>query len=159
MTTKKKISAAEIRINKDLEALEFFDNIKIKFPDPNDVKTFIIRLHLKDGIWENGNFDFEFKMTDEYPFEAPKVKCLTKVWHPNIDSNGNVCVNVLRENYSSALSLTSIFAGIIFIFTEPNVSDPLNKEAAEEYKKDVIKFRVHAKKVMQSSCPVKSTFD
>lgn len=49
----------------------------------------------------------------------------------NIDLEGHVCLNILRESWSPALNLTSIAFGLLFLFHAPNADDPLNKEAAE----------------------------
>lgn len=53
-------------------------------------------LHRRDG-----QFSFSFNVPHTYPHEAPKVKCLTKVFHPNIDLEGNICLNILRRAASS----------------------------------------------------------
>jgi hypothetical protein len=59
---------------------------------------------------------FSFKVSGVYPHEAPKVKCLTKVYHPNIDMDGNVCLNILREDWKPVLSINSIIYGLQFLF-------------------------------------------
>ncbi|EAY12027.1 hypothetical protein TVAG_038730 [Trichomonas vaginalis G3] len=156
---KKKLSPAELRILKDLETADTLTGIAIKFPDPDDVKHFLIRIHPSEGIWKNGNFDFEFTMTDEYPFERPAVQCKTKLWHPNIQLYGPVCLNILREKYTPAIPLSNLILGIQYLFLEPNPNDPLNVEAAEEFTKDNIKFRVHAHDYMLHYCPAKANFD
>lgn len=59
---------------------------------------------------------FSFKVSGLYPHEAPKVKCMTKVYHPNIDLEGNVCLNILREDWKPVLSINSIIYGLQFLF-------------------------------------------
>ncbi|KFO36440.1 Myeloid zinc finger 1 [Fukomys damarensis] len=66
-----------------------------------------------------------------YPHDPPKVKCETMVYHPNIDLEGNVCLNILREDWKPVLTINSIIYGLQYLFLEPNPEDPLNKEAAE----------------------------
>uniref|UniRef100_A0A8C0FQJ6 NEDD8-conjugating enzyme UBC12 n=1 Tax=Bubo bubo TaxID=30461 RepID=A0A8C0FQJ6_BUBBB len=53
------------------------------------------------------------------------------VYHPNIDLEGNVCLNILREDWKPVLTINSIIYGLQYLFLEPNPEDPLNKEAAE----------------------------
>ncbi|XP_069999220.1 NEDD8-conjugating enzyme Ubc12 [Penaeus vannamei] len=53
------------------------------------------------------------------------------VYHPNIDLEGNVCLNILREDWKPVLTINSIVYGLQYLFLEPNPEDPLNKEAAE----------------------------
>ena len=56
---------------------------------------------------------------------------LSQVYHPNIDLEGNVCLNILREDWKPVLSVSSIIFGLQYLFLDPNPDDPLNKEAAE----------------------------
>ena len=52
------------------------------------------------------------------------------MFHPNIDMEGNVCLNILREDWKPVLSINSVVYGLDFLFLDPNPEDPLNKEAA-----------------------------
>jgi hypothetical protein len=62
-----------------------------------------------------------------YPHEPPKVKCTQKIYHPNLDYDGNVCLNILREDWKPVLSISSCIYGLQFLFMDPNPDDPLNK--------------------------------
>lgn len=55
-------------------------------------------------------------MGANYPHEPPKVKCETKVYHPNIDLEGNVCLNILREDWKPVLTINSIVYGLQYLF-------------------------------------------
>ncbi len=55
-----------------------------------------------------------------------------QVYHPNIDLEGNVCLNILREDWKPVLTINAIVYGLQYLFLEPNPDDPLNKEAANE---------------------------
>jgi len=61
-----------------------------------------------EGFYKNGKFVFSFKIGSSYPHEPPKVKCETQVYHPNIDLEGNVCLNILREDWKPVLTINSI---------------------------------------------------
>jgi ubiquitin-protein ligase len=63
-----------------------------------------------------GAFLFTFAVPHTYPHDPPKVKCLTKVYHPNIDLEGNVCLNILREDWKPVLTITSVVYGLNFLF-------------------------------------------
>lgn len=53
-----------------------------------------------------------------------------------MDLEGNVCLNILREDWKPVLNLNSVMVGLQYLFLEPNADDPLNKEAAEDLRKD-----------------------
>lgn len=63
-----------------------------------------------------GRFMFNFKVGPNYPHEPPKVKCETLVYHPNIDLEGNVCLNILREDWKPVLTINSIVYGLQYLF-------------------------------------------
>merc|ERR1712194_792337 len=84
---------------------------------------------------------FVFTIPPLYPHEPPKVKCLTPIYHPNIDLQGNGCLNILREEWKPVLSISAVVYGILHLFSEPNPNDPLNHEAAKMLRDDKHQFR------------------
>jgi ubiquitin-conjugating enzyme E2 M len=129
---KKKASAAQLRITKDINELELPKTCRTEFPDPDDLLSFKLLISPDEGFYRHGQFSFSFKIGAAYPHEPPKVKCENKVYHPNIDLDGNVCLNILREDWKPVLTINSIVYGLQYLFLEPNPEDPLNKEAAQE---------------------------
>ncbi|XP_030757718.1 NEDD8-conjugating enzyme Ubc12 isoform X1 [Sitophilus oryzae] len=127
----KKASAAQLRITKDLSELNLPKTCSTEFPDPDDLLNFKLVICPDEGFYKGGRFIFSFKVGPNYPHEPPKVKCETQVYHPNIDQQGNVCLNILREDWKPVLTINSIVYGLQYLFLEPNAEDPLNKEAAE----------------------------
>ena len=79
------------------------------------------------GMYKGGSFKFTFAINNNYPHEPPKVKCVPKVYHPNLDLDGNVCLNILREDWKPVLNLNAVMVGLQYLFLEPNADDPLNK--------------------------------
>lgn len=151
----KALGFAETRVVKDLEEINSLVGVKIHFPDENNLLHFLIRVKPESGIWSKGQFDFEFQLSSNFPFERPKVKCLTKLWHPNIDLDGSICLNILRDNYTPAMSIAILVVGLQYLFASPNPDDPLNKEAAKQYKEDFNRFVVRAEEYMSMYCPTK----
>jgi len=98
-----------------------------------------------------GKFSFSFKMPGSYPHEPPKVKCTTKVYHPNIDLEGNVCLNILREDWKPVLSISSVVYGLQFLFLDPNPEDPLNKEAAKVLRENPTQFQSNVRKTLHGA--------
>merc|ERR1712179_780049 len=131
-SSKKKASAAQLRITKDINELELPKTCKTEFPDPDDLLSFKLVIYPDEGFYRHGQFTFSFKIGAAYPHEPPKVKCETKVYHPNIDLEGNVCLNILQ-----------------YLFLEPNPEDPLNKEAALELQSNRRLFEQNVQKTMK----------
>ena len=86
-----------------------------------------------------------------YPHEPPKVHCDTKIFHPNINLEGNVCLNILRQDWKPVLDINAVIYGLIYLFYEPNPDDPLNKEAAQLYRDDIKMFGRHVARALPRS--------
>lgn len=140
--------------------------MRTSFPNPDDILNFTLTIEPDEGMYKGGSFHFNFAINQNFPHDPPKVKCTQKIYHPNIDLEGNVCLNILREDWKPVLNLNAVivglqvrlrFGGLVyegvgghgawqgteqrtmansyglqFLFLEPNASDPLNKEAAED---------------------------
>ena len=112
----------------------------IDFPNPNDLTVFEVTITPDSGFWKNAKYKFKFDIPDHYPHTPPKVHCDTKIYHPNINLEGKVCLNILREDWKPVLDINAVIYGLIFLFYEPNPDDPLNHEAAELFRKDTKNF-------------------
>ena len=124
-----------------MSGLELPKNAKLNFPQgSNCVMDFELVLVPDEGMYRDGTFLFSFQVPQSYPHDPPKVKCLTKVFHPNIDVEGNVCLNILREDWSPVLSISSVIYGLLFLFLDPNPDDPLNKNASTMMQTDRVGF-------------------
>lgn len=141
-----KVSAAQIRLQKDITELDLPESVSITFPDPSDFFNFFIRIVPQQGFYKGGAFDFKVEVNNNFPIEPPKIKCLNKIYHPNIDLDGNICLNILREDWSPVLGVNSVLIGLNFLFLEPNPNDPLNKEAANVLVKQRGQFQRNVEK-------------
>ena len=115
----------------DMSELKLEAGLELEFPGgKEDLLNFKVHISPDEGIYRNGRFTFDFKVPKSYPHDPPKVLCETTVFHPNIDMEGHVCLNILREDWKPVLTIQSVLMGLQFLMLEPNADDPLNKEAS-----------------------------
>ena len=108
----------------------------VDFPNPNDLTNFNVIVSPDSGCWSGAKYHFTFAIPALYPHEPPKVTCNTKIYHPNINLAGAVCLNILREDWKPVLDINAVIYGLIYLYYEPNPDDPLNREAADLYRTD-----------------------
>jgi len=144
-STGNKTTPALLRIQKDLADLDLPSYVTLT---KHDDMTFTFTIEPDTGFWKCGVFDFRFVFPDKYPFVGPKVTCLDKIYHPNIDLDGGVCVNVLRP-WKPTYSTQIVLFGLLFLFTHPNPNDPLNQDAAKEMRENITSFARNAVNAMK----------
>ena len=88
------------------------------------------------SAYEGGIFHLELFLTEQYPMAAPKVRFLTKIYHPNIDKVGRICLDVLKDRWSPALQIRTILLSIQALLSAPNPDDPLNEQVARAWVED-----------------------
>eukprot|EP01064_Diplonema_japonicum_P002635 TRINITY_DN11686_c0_g1_i1.p1 TRINITY_DN11686_c0_g1~~TRINITY_DN11686_c0_g1_i1.p1 ORF type:complete len:166 (+),score=40.02 TRINITY_DN11686_c0_g1_i1:55-552(+) len=84
----------------------------------------------KGTPYDEMEFKLSLRFTNQYPFEPPQVKFITSCFHPNVDQFGNICLDILKDQWSSAYGVTQILLSIQALLAEPNNESPLNNYAA-----------------------------
>ncbi|XP_019401913.1 PREDICTED: ubiquitin-conjugating enzyme E2 T [Crocodylus porosus] len=99
--------------------------------------------------YEKGIFNLEVTVPERYPFEPPKICFLTPIYHPNIDSAGRICLDVLKlppkGAWRPSLNISTLLTSIQLLMTEPNPDDPLMADISSEYKYNKPLFLRNAK--------------
>ncbi|ELU03441.1 hypothetical protein CAPTEDRAFT_211499 [Capitella teleta] len=99
----------------------------------------------QDTVYHGGVFFLTIHFPTDYPFKPPKVSFTTRIYHPNINSNGSICLDILRAQWSPALTISKVLLSIASLLTDPNPEDPLVPEIARIYKTDRDRYDALAK--------------
>lgn len=89
-----------------------------------------------DSPYQGGLFTLSICFPNEYPFKPPSIKFKTRIYHPNINRNGAICLDILKTNWSPVLTISKVLLSICSLLTDPNPDDPLVAEIARIYKQD-----------------------
>ncbi|KAL0212867.1 hypothetical protein RCL1_006493 [Eukaryota sp. TZLM3-RCL] len=80
--------------------------------------------------YDGGVFFLNIVFPTDYPFKPPRVNFTTRIYHPNINANGSICLDILKEQWSPALVISKVLLSICSLLTDPNPDDPLVPEIA-----------------------------
>jgi len=106
-------------------------------PDDNNARYFKVVIDgPSESPYEGGKFKVELFLPDEYPMAPPKVRFMTKLYHPNIDKLGRICLDILKEKWSPALQIRTVLLSIQALLSAPNPDDFLDADVAEKWKAD-----------------------
>ena len=133
---------ATTRINKELKILQNESNENVSAGPSGD------NLFEWDGMiigptktpYEGGMFRLKIYFPTDYPFKSPKVIFTTKIYHPNINSGGIICLDILKTQWSPALTISKVLLSICSLLNDPNPNDPLEPIIAKQYLEDKAKY-------------------
>ncbi len=100
----------------------------------------------KGTVYEGGVFAVDIHIPDAYPFEPPKMKFTTKIWHPNVSSvTGAICLDILKDQWSPALTIKTALVSLQALLSAPEPKDPQDAVVAGMYLNDPKEFETTAK--------------
>ena len=98
-----------------------------------------------ESPFEGGVFFLDINFPSDYPYKPPRVTFSTKIYHPNINSSGGICLDILKDQWSPALTISKVLISICSLLDDPNPDDPLVPSIAELYKRDKAEYFLKAK--------------
>tara|TARA_Y100000591_G_scaffold288926_1_gene273481 strand:- start:1172 stop:1627 length:456 start_codon:yes stop_codon:yes gene_type:complete len=99
----------------------------------------------EDSPYEGGVFFLDINFPADYPYKAPRVTFSTKIYHPNINSSGGICLDILKDQWSPALTISKVLLSVCSLLTDPNPDDPLVPSIADLYKRNREEYHLKAK--------------
>ena len=143
------------RLQQDLMTLMCNEDKSVSaFPDGDNLFHWKGTITGADGTaYEGLAYKLDIEFPDRYPYIAPKVKFITPCYHPNVDNQGTICLDILKDKWSALMDVRTVLLSIQLLLSVPNNKDPLNAEAAKmwenpaEYAAMVQqKYREHVRK-------------
>lgn len=139
--------ASNRRIVKEVKAIEadrksgiYKGMFNLKMVD-TDMYHWTATLYAPAGTpYEGYEFDLDVKIPPEYPFSAPHIKFITPIQHININTDGDICLDILKDKWTGSMNVQSLLVSISSLIDAPNYADEFNFDLASIYKTDKEKY-------------------
>lgn len=105
----------------------------------------------EETVWDGGTFKLTLQFTEEYPNKAPTVRFLSKMFHPNIYADGQICLDILQNQWSPIYDVSAILTSIQSLLCDPNPNSPANSEAAKLFSEDKREYNRKVKEIVEES--------
>ena len=138
--------------NLQLKTSEYDKMFKIDMVDDDMYHWNVTLYGPEDSLYEGFEFKLDTLLPNAYPFEPPRVKFITPIQHVNINNNGDICLDILKNNWSASQNMTSVMISIIALLSQPNTDDPLNAELGELHRRNKKEYANRIKNSCKKNC-------
>ena len=131
-------NSTKVRLMKELEEIlkNPPDNCSASPVNDDDIYSWQATIYGPEGTpYYGGVFYLNISFPQDYPFKPPNINFITKIYHCNINHAGNICLDILKDTWSPALTISKVLLSLCSLLSYPNPDDPLVPEIANEYKK------------------------
>ncbi|KAG9395928.1 Ubiquitin-conjugating enzyme [Carpediemonas membranifera] len=119
--------------------------------DVNHIRNWkAVILGPEDSIWQGAVLLLSIDFPDNYPTKPPHVKFVSSVFHPNIYKSGEICLDILQNNWTSVYDVAAVLTSIQSLLTDPNPASPANIEAAQLFTKDEPAYERRVRKCIEA---------
>ena len=143
------MASALKRIKKELEEInkaELEEGYSAGPKDDSDIFKWVATIPGPEkSPYEGGVFNLSVEFPKDFPFKPPKVEFITKVYHPNVNSNGTICLDILKDAWSPDITISKVLMAINNLLIDPNIEHPLEEKIAKQYKENKVAFDQTAK--------------
>ncbi|WFD04957.1 E2 ubiquitin-conjugating enzyme [Malassezia vespertilionis] len=101
--------------------------------------------------FEDGTFKLLMTFDEAYPNKPPSVKFLSKMFHPNVYANGELCLDILQNRWSPTYDVAAVLTSIQSLLHDPNPNSPANAEAASLYRENMKEYVRRVKQTVEQS--------
>jgi ubiquitin-conjugating enzyme E2 A len=104
-----------------------------------------------DTPWEGGIFKLDLKFGNDYPMSPPRVKFITPMFHPNVYRDGNICMDIMKNQWSPTYDVAALLLSIQSLLSDPNPLSAANAEAAELLTRSRAEYEARVKQIVLRS--------
>ncbi|KAF5397192.1 Ubiquitin-conjugating enzyme [Paragonimus heterotremus] len=101
-------------------------------------------------VYEGQRYKLSLEFGPNYPYSPPTVRFISRCYHPNVDTYGTICLDILKEKWSPLLTVENLLLSICSLLAEPNNDSPLNGQAAQLWNNQIA-FRTEMLKFQATS--------
>ena len=141
------INNTKLRLMKEYEDIMSNppDNCSASPIEENDLYNWQATIYGTEGSpYYGGVFYLNISFPYDYPFKPPNINFITKIYHCNINNSGAICLDILKDTWSPALTISKVLLSICSLLNDPNPDDPLMPEIAQEFKHNNELFKKNA---------------
>ena len=129
------------RLQKELKIIHEDPNIGIDVPHVDNLTAWDVVIDGPPGTpYEGGKYALTIEFPANFPYVPPKIKFVTKIYHPNISMNGDICLDILKDNWAACLTVQKTLLSIMSLLSSPNPGDPLMPDIAHIYINNIEKY-------------------
>jgi ubiquitin-protein ligase len=130
------VSARMAREIDEMKSSDSTDNFQMTMIDGNMLHWDVLLFGPTGTPYENGMFHIDVVIPGTYPFCPPNVRFVTRIFHCNVSETGSICMDILKDEWSPALTISKVIMSVSSLLAECNPDDPLSMDVALLYRQD-----------------------